>query len=557
MNIHQGLKKDSVLRKYVIGAHPIIQFFMDKLKISEIIGSYVRQDKRLKLSTEKALCLLIHNILSTPKPMYEIVDWLKPLDEEKVGLESGDSSFINDDRVGRALASFYLSRHKDIFFRLVLRAIKLFEIDCRQIHQDTTTITFSGKYAGWDAQQLMTFGINKDHRPDLKQLVLGLSVTADGFVPIVHNIYDGNQTDDRLHPENHKRLKKLLKRSDFIYVADSKLATEDNLGKITACGGRFVSVMPRTWKEDKVFRDKVRKGKINWKHLLSRPNNRKPKSKRDHYYLAKGEYRTSNGYRLIWVLSKQKAEQDAESRERNIEKTLDFLRELQTRLNTYNLKTYESIKKNIISILKENKCNDFIDYKIHMNVLYEKHHKKVGRPKRNNPGKSIPKEYFSISFEKNKDSIQKEALTDGIFPLITNLKDHKPKNILEIYKYQPFLEKRNSQLKKYQEIAPAFLKKPQRVIAYLHMNVMALMIATLMERQLRIAMKLNSIKSLPIYPEERDCKHPTTFDIVRLFKSIERYEVEEGLNINLFPAQLSKLQKKVLELLEVPISLYQ
>lgn len=76
------------------------------------------------------------------------------------------------------------------------------------------------------------------------------------------------------------------------------------------------------------------------------------------------------------------------------------------------------------------------------------------------------------------------------------------------------------------------------------------MIATLIERQLRIAMKLNSIKSLPIYPEKRDCKHPTTFDIVRLFKSIERYEVEEGLNIHLFPAQLSKLQKKVLELLE-------
>ena len=403
----------------------------------------------------------------------------------------------------------------------------------------------------------MTFGINKDHRPDLKQLVLGLSVTADGFVPIVHEIYDGNQTDDRLHPENHKRLRKLLKRSDFIYVADSKLATEDNSGKITACGGRFVSVVPGTWKEDKVFRDKARKSKINWKHLLSRPNNRKPKSKRDHYYLAKGEYRTSNGYRLIWILSKQKAEQDAELRERNIEKALDFLRELQIRLNRYNLKTYESIKKNIISILKDNKCNDFIDYKIHMNVLYEKHHKKVGRPKRNNSGKSVPKEYFSISFEKNKDSIQKEALTDGIFPLITNLKDHKPKKNLEIYKYQPFLEKRNSQLKKYQEIAPAFLKKPQRVIAYLHMNVMALMIATLIERQLRIAMKLNSIKSLPIYPEERDCKHPTTFDIVRLFKSIERYEVEKGLNINLFPAQLSKLQKKVLDLLEVPISLYQ
>lgn len=55
------------------------------------------------------------------------------------------------------------------------------------------------------------------------------------------------------------------------------------------------------------------------------------------------------------------------------------------------------------------------------------------------------------------------------------------------------------------------------MIAYLHMNVMALMFATLIERQLRIAMKRKEIKALHIYPEERQCKYPTTFDIVRLF----------------------------------------
>ncbi len=315
--------------------------------------------------------------------------------------------------------------------------------------------------------------------------------------------------------------------------------------------------MPRSWKEDKIFRDKVRSGKINWEHLLSRPNNRKPKSKRDHYYVANGKSSTSNGYRLIWILSKQKAQQDVELRDRNIEKALDNLRELQTRLNTYNLKTRENIDKKIISMLKESRCTDFIDYEILSNIEYKIHHKKAGRPKRNGIGKSVPNEYFTIYFQTNEDSIGKESLTDGVFPLITNLKDHTPKEVLEIYKYQPFIEKRNSQLKKYQEIAPAFLKKPQRVISYLHMNVMALMVATLIERQLRRAMKLNSIKSIPIYPEERACKGPTAFDIVRLFKGIERFEVEEGDKVCIFPAQLNDSQRQVLKLLDVPISLYQ
>ena len=73
-----------------------------------------------------------------------------------------------------------------------------------------TSITFSGKYSNWSAEELLTHGFNKDHRPDLKQLVLGLSVTADGNVPLVHKIYDGNQTDDSLHTSNHKQLQKLL-----------------------------------------------------------------------------------------------------------------------------------------------------------------------------------------------------------------------------------------------------------------------------------------------------------------------------------------------------------
>ena len=50
---------------------------------------------------------------------------------------------------------------------------------------------------------------------------------------------------------------------------------------------------------------------------------------------------------------------------------------------------------------------------------------------------------------------------------------------MEIYKFQPFLEKRHSQLKTWQEVTPVLLKKDERVVAYLHMHVMALLAATL------------------------------------------------------------------------------
>ncbi len=141
--------KDTLLRKFVLGAHPIIEHYLQKLRIGELIGTYIPQDQRLRLPTERTLSVLIHNILTTPMPMYAIADWLAPLDEPCLGLEPAQVEGIHDDRVGQALDRFYHGRHKDVFFHLALRAIKTFGLDCAQIHPDTTTVTFSGQYAAW------------------------------------------------------------------------------------------------------------------------------------------------------------------------------------------------------------------------------------------------------------------------------------------------------------------------------------------------------------------------------------------------------------------------
>ena len=100
-------------------------------------------------------------------------------------------------------------------------------------------------------------------------------------------------------------------------------------------------------------------------------------------------------------------------------------------------------------------------------------------------------------------------------------------------------------------------KQDERVVTYLHLHVMALMVATLIERQLRRAMRQRAIATLPLYPENRPCRYPTMFDIVRVFRGIERYEVQHGEQVTLFPAKLSPLQHQLLQLLEVPASLYQ
>jgi transposase len=47
----------------------------------------------------------------------------------------------------------------------------------------------------------ITFGHNKDHRPDLKQPLYILTVTEDGGVPVHFRVSSGNTADDQTHRE--------------------------------------------------------------------------------------------------------------------------------------------------------------------------------------------------------------------------------------------------------------------------------------------------------------------------------------------------------------------
>ena len=132
------------------------------------------------------------------------------------------------------------------------------------------------------------------------------------------------------------------------------------------------------------------------------------------------------------------------------------------------------------------------------------------------------------------------------------------REILEIYKYQAFLENRHSQLKTYLEVAPVYLKNPDRVLALLDVVMLSLCIATLMERDLRHGMEHNGLTSIPIYPEERECKHPTAHSILRVFQNVEKFELlDRDDNVEeYFPPMLTPLQKQILNLMEVPLTSY-
>ena len=344
----------ATVQTHFLGPHPLIRHYLDRLNVEDILASHLPQGRAGTLSHAQALCVLVHNILTSPGPLYRLENWVCPIEPGALCLSEEQKAAINDDRVARALDALGSAKARGIWFRLALRAIKVFELSLERIHFDTTSVTFFGEYAGSVSEPRLAHGHNKDHPPGLKQLVFGLNVTSDGAVPLLHRSASGNRTDDTLHRGNFDRLRALLGTSDFIYVADSKLATGENMAHVARYGGSFVTVLPRTRREDTEFRGRLSAGgSVRWREVMRVPG--RGGDPEDVFSCPVGEKpRTKEGYRLTWYRSSGKARLDESTRKRNLEKALSELDELALKLDIPRKKasTRAEAKRRAISICK-------------------------------------------------------------------------------------------------------------------------------------------------------------------------------------------------------------
>lgn len=541
----------ATLRAHVLGPHPLLAHFLDLTQFEAIARGCLGAARPGILDHARTLCVLVHNILVSPAPLYRIAEWAAPLDPVALGLTPAQKQALNDDRVARALDALGSERARNLWFRLALRVLKRFALTTDRLHFDTTTVTFHGAYAGSVSEPRILPGYNKDHRPDLKQLLFGLTVTADGAVPVLHRIWSGNRTDDSVHQTNLEQLRALLGRADFLYVADSKLCTRDNLAAIAGHGGKFVTVLPRTRREDMAFRDTLRRQGARWKVLLRVSPARRRGDPPDLYSSRPGPATTDEGFRLVWFRSSRKAAEDARARADRLERV-----ELAAKVTRGRPRAPRAIRQAVRSLLRHHGSERFLDVTLHRYEEVTTRRLRRGRPRPTDPVARSVRPRWRLQVARNKAALHREARTDGVFPLVTNLPRTAKRELLLIYKYQPYIEKRFAHYKTELEVAPVYLKKPKRAAALLHAYFVALMVDALIERRVRTAMAAAGLPDLPLLPEGRPTRTPTTPRLLEAFGDITWHEFERGEDLVTFPVQLTPWQRQLLQLLGVGMDIY-
>lgn len=550
------------LTSYTVGALPILDRVIARARLQDFLREFMVEDKRCTISPVTGTLVLLKNYIVSREPIYGVGEWARLFRPELLGLSAHQIVSLNDDRVGRCLDRLFEADCPGLVMAVTRHVVEEFGLDLSELHNDSTTVTFSGNYAGASEETLVNgrtapaiiWGHNKDHRPDLKQLLYNLTVTADGAVPVVFGVENGNTTDDKTHQGNWDLLCEIIGGPDFLYVADSKLATYDNMGHIARRGGRFLSVLPRSRSEDKEFRLALLTGTVEWEDLHKKFDDNGVLV--DTIRTWKQPATTSDGFRLLWFHSSRKVELDRQARAKQIRRAIGELSSLRLKLRSPRTRYTDEtrVAKAVAKCLSEVSATEWMTVEIVPEDREIFHQDGPGRPGANTKYRREVKRRFDIKVHENRHAIEEAEKQDGIFPLVTNDRGLSVKDALLTYKRQSQIEKRFSQLKSQFRVAPVFLKRVHRVIALLTIYYLALLIQALVEREIRRAMKESGIDSLPLYPEERECKAPTTRRIVDLFENIQLHELQSPGKASpvRFATELSALQREILTLLGVP-----
>jgi transposase len=160
---------------------------------------------------------------------------------------------VNDDRLYRVLDQ--VLPHKALLeAHLKERLGSLFGLTYDLLLYDITSTYFEGQAA---ANPLARRGYSRDHRPDCKQVLIGLVVSREGF-PLGYETFAGNRNDGTTVQEVVTSLEGRYGRDNRIWVLDRGMVSTRTLTWLRGRGSHYLVGTPKS--QLKQFADQVRAG---------------------------------------------------------------------------------------------------------------------------------------------------------------------------------------------------------------------------------------------------------------------------------------------------------
>jgi transposase len=493
----------------------------------------------------------------------------QPVLSRLLGAPVGDKDFT-DDRLADllyAVGSVSPEVRENIETDLGQHLVRAYHLPTEVGRADTTTVSVYHERAE-GAEGLLQFGKSKDHRPDLRQYVQALGTLDPAGVPLVSETLDGNFGDPQMYLPVWRRMVKVIGHPDWLFVGDSKLHSARNIAEIHRAGGWVLTPLQMNGHMPEHFAE--------W--LRQRPKHLRTVTLPD----ANGsQRRAGRGYEVTHTLTWKDPESGAEVsvplrvfmvqrnsfKEKQIQDLQRRLVRTEAALNEFQGRRYDTsteqaaLEAQVQTLLTEAEVVDYLSVRVQWREQPEEKLVGPGRPGPQRQKQTHLHHVAHISTRRKPAQIQAYEDAAGWRAYATNVPTGRLtlQQAVEKYAGQWQPERGFGRLKGgWLRVAPIFLRTDEHIRGLMFILSLVLRAFTLLEYVVRRELQAQQETLAGLYDgtPRKTTSRPTAERLLNAFQGITLLRIHVGQEVRYQLSGFSKLHRRILQLLGLPVSLY-
>lgn len=432
---------------------------------------------------------------------------------------------------------------------------------------DTTSVSVYHERAE-GAAGLLQFGKSKDRRPDLRQYVQALGTLDPAGVPLVSETLDGNFGDPQMYLPVWHRMVKVIGHTDWLFVGDSKLHSAQNIAEIHRAGGWLLTPLQMNGHMPEHFAAWLRQQP---KHLalltLPDPDGSQRRVGRGYEVahaltwkdpLSGEEVRVP--LRVFMVQRESFKEKQIQDLQRRLGRAQAAVKELDgCRCDTPAER--EALEAQVGPLVAEHRVADYLSVRVQWCEQQVETLVGPGRPGPQRRKQVITYQVARVSSRRKPAQIRAAEAAAGWRAYATNVPKSRLtlQQAVEKYAGQWQPERGFGRLKGgWLKVAPIFLRTDEHIRGLMFILSLVLRAFTLMEFVVRreLAAQQETLAGLYDSAPRKTTNRPTTERLLTAFQGITLLHIRVGQDVRYQLSGFSKLHRRILQLLGLPIGLY-
>jgi transposase len=451
---------------------------------------------------------------------------------------------LNSDSLGKALDQLYETGITEIFAAVSAHALRQYGIAVKFAHLDTTAFSLQGEYEADEREDdgepqpiTITYGHSKDHRPDLKQAILGLICANQTCIPAYLSAVSGNVSDKTSMPEMAQVYLDQFGADETmpVLVADSALYSAETIRNLSQ--GKWVTRVPATITEVK--------------HLLAetRDEHLQATDREGYFYTETTSDYGGVDQRWLVVLYEPRRDQEQRRLDKCITREDDQLGKQAKKLARQLFNCQADAQQAL-----DNFAQQWTFHTVTGELYTTQRYAQPGRP---TPDSEVVTEWhIQVTYETNEQAIAQQQHALGKYIIATNELDParlSTADLLTVYKDQNTSVERGFRFLKDPLFFAhrLFLKKPSRIMGLLMVMGLSLLIYALAEHHLRQQL-VTHYETIPDQ-KGKPTQRPTMRRVFQMFEGIHVLTIWLGERRQRLVTNVQAVHLQIATLLGEPI----